>query len=193
MSEVRVRFPNESTYQHLTTPVPFNWEEFKGASVYDVGPQRGVWSVASAQAGAKVEAIDIDEQFIYAFNKITRYHGFEIECSLGDFCTSPPKKIYDIVLFLGVWHHIPERAHCYRALDNVFAIAKNKIYLEGPVTPDASTFEKHLDNGRTKYHAFYWVPNLDEMRAEITKRGGTIINTSLGENGARAFFEVKVN
>ena len=34
MNEVRVRFPNESVYQHLTTPIPFDWEEFKVENIY---------------------------------------------------------------------------------------------------------------------------------------------------------------
>ena len=34
MNEIRVRFPNESVYQHLTTPIPFNWEEFKVENIY---------------------------------------------------------------------------------------------------------------------------------------------------------------
>ena len=34
MNEVRVRFPNESVDQHLTTPIPFDWEEFKVENIH---------------------------------------------------------------------------------------------------------------------------------------------------------------
>lgn len=172
----------------------FNREDFSNNTVYDIGPQRGVWAVFASQAGAKsIEAVDIDETFIESYNKITNYFGINSKCQLGDICKHTPKNKYDVVLFLGVWHHIPDKNDCYRALDNVFECAKKKIYLEGPVTTGESTFEKHLDNGRTKYHAFYWIPNLEEMEEEIRSRGGKIINVSLGENGQRAFFEVSVD
>jgi len=171
--------------------VNIDWSVFSNKTVLDIGPAYGIWSVLSHHHKGLVEAIDVDDEYMRIFKKITGFFRYNIPISKKNVLEMSTDKKYDIVFFMAVWHHIPRQQDCYKALDTIFSITKERLILEGPITNSKSQFKKQ-QKGPAEHHSFYWIPSFEEIKSEIEKRGGKILKTSFGENKKRVFMEIEV-
>lgn len=161
--------------------VHVDWSYLCNKTVLDIGPAYGIWSMRAVEAGASVEAIDVGKYWCRKFAEITNHCGFKIKISQSNVLDFSPGKTYDAVFYLAVWHHVPQ----YKlALDKVFSLSHDRIYMEGPINSKTIT-HKHKKFGPATEQACYWEPTEDELTREIKSRGGSILSTHYNSNRHR--------
>ena len=170
--------------------VDIDWTKFSGKTVLDIGPAFGIWSVLARGYGATVKAMDIDEDYMRVFRKVTEILKYNIPLERKNVLELDETEKHDIVIFMAVWHHIPQKEDCLKALDKIFSIATERLFLEGPVSLGESRFQKQK-KGPAIHHDFYWIPSVDEITREIESRGGRIKKAKFQEGRNRMFLEVE--
>lgn len=167
-----------------------DWNEFSGKHVIDIGPAFGGFSDLAAYHGARhVNAYELDPAMVEKFAHVNRNFIVKGKVSIhhGDFLDKVIQPA-DIVLFLAVLHHIENWDY---AIDKVFNICKlgGTIYMEMPIL-DVTTYGYKPFSKRRKI--WHFVPSLDEMIFQITKRGGKIetMNEGFTYNHKRLFIKI---
>lgn len=168
--------------------IDIDWLIFNNKTILDIGPAYGIWSIEAAKNKGKVSAIDVSDHWINTFKKITRHFGFNIPIIKKDIIDGIEEE-YDIVLFLAVLHHIPEYM---QAMDVVFSIAKNIVYLECPIS-NITIFKKHKEFGKEKNRAWYWIPTMLDLENEINNRGFSIVYENYNTDKSRVFIKTIKN
>lgn len=168
-----------------------DWSVFNNKTVLDIGPAYGIWSMKADNAKAKsVKAIDVDNYWIKNFKTITDHFNHQIPIQKKNVLELDNTDKSDIVLFLAVWHHVPD----YKtALDNVFATFKDHLFIEGPISEKETVTTKHKEWGKQVQQAFYWVPTIEDAISEIEKRNGIICKKTFNPQKTRMFLHVTKN
>jgi len=136
-----------------------DWTALVGKKVLDVGAAYGIWSVKAAQAGAEVIATGrTNGRWEARFQAYCKHEGHEIQYLVWDIQKYRNRKA-DVVFFFAVLHHVKDPK---KALDNVFRVAKEKIWMEVATASPASD------------HKEYYYPTIEELKKEIADRGGFV-------------------
>jgi SAM-dependent methyltransferase len=93
----------EEHFQRLIHPLPP--ADFAGKVVLDAGCGYGRYALCAAKYGAQVVGMDFSEA-IQAARRITRHTN--IELVRGDIFNPPFKPYFDMVMSIGVLHHLPD-------------------------------------------------------------------------------------
>jgi 2-polyprenyl-3-methyl-5-hydroxy-6-metoxy-1,4-benzoquinol methylase len=161
--------------------VHVDWDWFDGKYVLDIGPAYGIWSMRAVEAGARVDAVEISPYWCKTYTDILAHHGIKADVTQANILEFEPGKTYDAVLFMAVWHHVPDYQS---ALRRVFSLSRDRVYLEGPIR-DKTISTKHKTFGAAEEQAWYWEPTEDELVTQILNNGGSILSTHYNSNRRR--------
>ncbi len=185
-------------WQHM---VPFVPTDLTGCSALDIGCNAGFYSFELAKRGAEVTAIDTGERYLSQASWAAEQLGLagRIRFLLMDVYDLPSlRRMFDLVLFLGVFYHLP---YPLLGLDIVTSVAQTTLFLQtltmpqdgqmqcprnialadrdrmlDPAWPKMAFIEDSLEGDPTNW----WVPNHAAVEAMLRSCGWHSI-TCLGE------------
>ncbi|MBE6812053.1 MAG: class I SAM-dependent methyltransferase [Ruminococcaceae bacterium] len=142
--------------EYLTTMKYIEKYLFPGAKIIEIGAGTGRYSIALAEKGYDVTAVELVAHNIEIMQKKVKPH-HNIKIMQGNACDLSvfENNSFDIVLLLGPMYHLFEDADKHRALDEAIRIAK----------PDGIIFSSYCNNDTTLYKFFYThrvIPYLDK-------------------------------
>lgn len=119
---------------------------FPGAKIAEIGAGTGRYSVALAEKGYAVTAVELVEHNIGIFEKkLKPHHNIKIHQGNAVDLSFLESDTYDIVLLLGPMYHLFESEEKHRALSEAIRIAKT-----GGVI-----YAAYCNSGTTMYKMFY--------------------------------------
>lgn len=121
----------EENFRELIDPL--TPDDFLGRTVVDAGCGFGRHAFFAARYGAEVIALDSSPEAVASAAR--NLHGLvHAHVVLGDIAHPPLRRqAFDIVYSLGVLHHVPEPAACFRSLDELVAPGgKLCVWVYGP-------------------------------------------------------------
>jgi len=102
----------------------FNFQDFRGKKVLEIGCGSGIDSVEFARNGAEVYAVDMTDKAIKHTKKLFKELNLKGEISKADATNLPfQNNFFDLVYSYGVLHHIPV---VEKALDEIHRVLKPK-------------------------------------------------------------------
>ncbi|MBR3955354.1 MAG: methyltransferase domain-containing protein [Clostridia bacterium] len=132
--------------EYLTTMQYIEKYLFPGAKIIEIGAGTGRYSVALAEKGYDVTAVELVEHNIEIMKKkVKPYHDIKIMQGNARDLSVFENNSFDIVLLLGPMYHLFEDADKHRALDEAIRIAK----------PDGIIFASYCNNDTSMYKFFY--------------------------------------
>jgi 2-polyprenyl-3-methyl-5-hydroxy-6-metoxy-1,4-benzoquinol methylase len=106
-----------------------------GSRVLELGPGWGNTTLALAQMGHHVTAIDIDPSFCQLINARASRAGVEIDVRQGDFSSvSTLELTFDAVLFFESFHHSSDHLGLLEQLDRIVAPGGALVFAAEPIS-----------------------------------------------------------
>lgn len=100
----------------------FNFEQYKGKKVLEIGVGSGIDHLELAKSEAILTGIDITPKSIELTKKNLELHGYQSNLLVADTENLPFKdETFDIVYSFGVLHHTPD---IQKAIDEIFRVLK---------------------------------------------------------------------
>jgi len=147
----------------INSLIPLN-----GASVLEIGCGTGCATVAMAEQGAKVIAVDVHREALEVSKLRARMHGVKnvsfVEGNAKDLKDLVPDNRFDLIVFLAVLEHMTfeERKSALRAAWEILPTGRHICISD---TPNRLWF---YDGHTSQLPFFNWLP--DEMAFEYSKR-----------------------
>jgi ubiquinone/menaquinone biosynthesis C-methylase UbiE len=106
-----------------------------GSRVLELGPGWGNTTLALAQMGHHVTAVDIDPSFCNLIAERASRMGVEIDVRQGDFSSVETiDSTFDAVLFFESFHHSADHLHLLEQLDRIVAPGGSLVFAAEPVS-----------------------------------------------------------
>jgi tRNA (mo5U34)-methyltransferase len=172
-------------------------EDLRGWRVLDIGCNGGYYTVALAQRGAEVLAIDIDRRYLDQARWAVRVFGLEDRVTVRQmevYDVAAVEKGFDLILFMGVFYHLRypllaldlvaakvSRLFVFQTLtmpgDEIltpepdYTLSQREVFLE-PGWPKMAFVEHQFAADPTNW----WVPNAAAVEAMLRSAGLRVLH-----------------
>ena len=204
--DARLNHSKAARVEFLTTMRYLQKSLFEGAKILDLGAGAGEYSIALADMGYSVSALELSPANIEAFRKkIKPHHHIDLKEGNALDLSSYEAESFDVVLMLGPLYHLSKREDQIKCIQEAKRVVKKDgVMFFGFITNDFviltefMSFSDYFENGdydkkTFKLHDFPFVFHTVPESQKLLEDAGICIERIVAADGASELLSRQIN